>query len=347
MKFEKNKLADADQGYFITTLPVLGKKRVVAAPEGSGPTLVFAPSDFEPQVITEGPGGCMGFAPLPGRDDAMLMITAFYPVFRSERAGIDLFQAVDGLAQPWKGKRIINLPFVHRITVIRDGDIGYLVAATVCGGKDFQDDWSKPGAVYVAKIPDNPEGPWKTDILLEHIHRNHGMTAGHLEGEPCVYVSGTEGLFALQPPEDPASEWRITSVLSHEISEIYFADLDGDGIDEIAAIEPFHGHTLSVYKQSDGIWVKIFSSALKFGHGLWAGNLEGQNVIIAGNRDGTKDLVCFRVISGDPFDMEMTVVDHGSGTTNMDVIRTPDGDVLVTSNPGHSEYARYRIVPEE
>ena len=82
---------------------------------------------------------------------------------------------------------------------------------------------------------------------------------------------------------------------------------------------------------------------LHFGHGLWAGRLGKENVVIAGNRAENKDLVCFRVISTDPFEMEESIVDPGSGTTNMDVIQTPNGQALVTSNPGHEEYAIYFV----
>ena len=62
-----------------------------------------------------------------------------------------------------------------------------------------------------------------------------------------------------------------------------------------------------------------------------------------GNRSGTKNLACFRVISTDPFDMEELVVDGASGITNVDVIRTSQGECLIASNPEHSEYALYRV----
>ena len=80
---------------------------------------------------------------------------------------------------------------------------------------------------------------------------------------------------------------------------------------------------------------------LAFGHGSWAGTFAGERVVFAGNRDGTKNLVCHRVVSTNPFSMEEIVVDEGSGTTNMDVVDTPDGKALATSNAVHGEYALY------
>jgi hypothetical protein len=341
MNFDKRKLSDAEMGYFITHLNILGQDRIVAAPEANGPALALAPPNYEPQVLAAEPGGCMGFAPVPGRTDAFLMITQFYPIFKSEGAGIDLFQAVDGLSQPWQGKRIIDLPFVHRICMVGNGIDHFLVAASVCGGKDFQDDWSRPGTTYVARVPQDLEGPWDLMPVMEGIHRNHGMHRGSFAGRSCVYIAGDEGLFALEIPELGSKEWKTRHILKDPISEVYTADLDNDGQDEIAVIEPFHGNAMSVYKDIQGSWTRIFSAELAFGHGLWAGNLGGQNMVIAGNRAKQKDLVCFKLSSTDPFAMEESVIDAGSGSTNMDVIETAQGKALVTSNPGHQEYALY------
>ena len=39
MEFDKHKLSDADMGYFITHLNILGQDRIMAAPEANGPVL--------------------------------------------------------------------------------------------------------------------------------------------------------------------------------------------------------------------------------------------------------------------------------------------------------------------
>lgn len=341
MEFTKRRLSQAEMGYFITHLNLLGQDRIVAAPEANGPAMAFAPPAYEPQILASGPGGCMGFAPVPGHDDAFLMITEFYPIFKSEKAGINLFKAVDGMNQPWEGRRIIDLPFVHRICVVGNGAEHYLVAAAVCAGKDFQEDWSRPGITYAARVPDNIDGPWELVPVMEAIHRNHGMKVGSFAGKSCVFITGDEGLFVLEIPEPGSSEWKSTRIIDRPISELAVADLDGDGEDEIAVIAPFHGSAMSVYKNIDGAWTEVYTAGLAFGHGLWAGNLGGENVVIAGNRADEKNLACFRTTSANPFAMEESVIDAGSGTTNMDVIDTPEGRALVTSNPGHEEYALY------
>ncbi|MAG13824.1 MAG: hypothetical protein CMN78_04435 [Spirochaetales bacterium] len=346
MKFHKHKLADSDKGYSITSMRLLGADRIIAASEGRGPAVVFSSPEYSSRTVATEPGGCMGFAPLPDREDALLMITEFYPIFKSEKAGIHVYEAESGFDAPWKGRRIIDLPFVHRIAVVKGAGISYLVAATICGGKEYQDDWSKPGAVYVSEVPAVVEGGWSTEPILDGIHKNHGMSVSLIGGEECIYVTGTEGLFALIKPKTSGDEWRVEQMLDHEISEIFFADLDGDGELEMAAIEPFHGDTLSVYKQQGGDWTRIFSSELSFGHGLWAGIFSDEVVIFVGNRAGTKDLSCFRIAETEPLAVEELTVDGGSGTTNVDVIHTGASQALITSNAVHGEYAMYTAITE-
>ncbi|MBT3272630.1 MAG: hypothetical protein HN368_05715 [Spirochaetales bacterium] len=343
MNFEKKRLSKAEDGYSINAMTLLGQPCVVAAAEGTGPGMVFPIASLTPSVIATSPGGCMGFAEVPNRDDAMLMITGFYPIFKAETAGIHLFISIDGFNIPWRGFRVLDLPFVHRIAGISRGSESFLIAATVCGGKDFQDDWSKPGAVYAAQFPGSIAGPWEAQKIFDGIHRNHGMSTGQYQGIESAFVSADEGIFAISPPLAGDDLWKIDRLFDKAVSEFCFADLDGDGEDELAVIEPFHGDAMTIYKKIGSTWTRVFSMELGFGHGLWTGKLTGEAVVIAGNRSGTKNLVCFRVTSRDPFAMEELVIDQGSGTTNLDVLRSAGGDAIVASNPEYGEYALYQV----
>ena len=342
MLFEKHQLTEADEGYAIAVWPVLGRQRIVAASENQGVAYAFAAPDYKPVLLCEGPSGSMGFSPVPGRDDALFMITGFYPIFRSEAAGINLIRATSGLETPWATRRIVDLPFVHRIATVQTADGPVILAATVCGGKDYQDDWSRPGTVYSIRIPADLGGEWEPRPVLEGIVRNHGMSPGLRRGKPCVFISGAEGLFALYPPERPGASWETETLIQTEISEIAAADLDGDGEEELIAIEPFHGDRLVVYKGRDE-YRQVAEAPLSFGHGLWAGTLAGRAAAVVGNRSGSMNLVCFEAAGGDSFSLRESVIDEGSGSANTAVIRTPAGDQIVTSNPVLGEYARYGV----
>ena len=41
-------------------------------------------------------------------------------------------------------------------------------------------------------------------------------------------------------------------IFDHEVSEFGFVDFDGDGVDEIVTIEPFHGENFVIYKMIAG-----------------------------------------------------------------------------------------------
>jgi hypothetical protein len=347
MKFEKRQLAVADMGYAVSTQQILGENRVIAASESTGPAVVFAGDEMKPCVISTGPGGCMGFAPVPGRDDSLFMITRFYPIFKSEKAGIEIITAENGLDEPWAGRRIIDLPFVHRIASVSTVLGNYLIGATVCESKEFQDDWSRAGAVYAFSIDEQGAVDTEPIIILDSIHRNHGMGLGQFRGVESLLIAGDEGVLALSLPGETGADgntldaWSMTTVLDHPVSEIALFDFDYDGVDEMATIEPFHGDQMSVYKDSDGAWNRIYADEIAFGHGLSAGSLGGTPAIVLGNRAGTKDLVCYHTTGNDPFDMQKTVIDRGSGTAGATMIKTSAGDAVITSNAEYSEYALY------
>jgi hypothetical protein len=347
MTFDKRTLSKAEMGYAVATMTIAGARRVIAASESTGPALVFDGPSFTPRVLASAPGGTMGFAALPGRDDALLAITRFYPVFEAEAAGIDLFVARNGLAEPWEGRRVIDLPFVHRMASVSTPVGDFLVAATVCGGKAFRDDWSKPGAVFAFRIPDDLAGAWEAEPILEGIHRNHGMAVTTFAGARSLLISGTEGVFALSLPGEtspsgaPIPPWSRTQLLDHDVSEVAPYDFDGDGVAELAVIEPFHGDRFAVYKEGAAGWSRVVEAELAFGHGLSVGSLGGTPMAVVGNRAGAKDLICFRVTGTAPLEMERIVVDPGAGTAGTAMITTADGDGFVASNAELAEYALY------
>ncbi len=352
MKFTKEQTIKADKPYAAAVLPVGGKQAVFTAAEGEGPVLLIDPPDFTGRVIADGPGGCMGFTPFPGRDDAVFMSTGLFPVFKGETGGIHLLR--QGSAGNWHNMRIADLPFVHRIASVTAEDNAYLLAATVCGGKENRDDWSRPGTVYAAKIPADPDDEWQFVPILEGIRKNHGMAYGNVNGSPCILICGAEGLFALFPPAASGDDWRSSRLLENEISEAVQIDLDGDGEDEIVTIEPFHGDKLRIYKKEQDDYGIVFETAFAFGHGLWAGNLGNRPSIIAANRAESKNLMCYTMQEGSAaasqggghaFTDKITehIIDAGSGTANADCLHLPDGPRVITANPERAEYAVYKV----
>ena len=343
MKIEKRVLAELDGVYTVNNINLDGQLHLLAATEKSGKCLLFHPDDWKPSVLWDAPGGCMSVVAVPGREKTIMAIQEFYPIFQSESAGIVYGCAQRESTDIWQVSRVINLPFVHRIEIVCAGGVPHVIAATVCESKDFQDDWSKPGAVYISRIPEDPWDKWTVKPILENIRINHGMHINTLNGDESVFISGEEGLYQILIPCEPEGKWQINHLIDRKISDLYLSDIDGDGVDEILTIEPFHGNNLVVYKYLQRKWEAVYRTDLSFGHVIWAGDIQGRPAIIAGNREQDKELVLFRPKSNDLNEMNSFVIDKGIGPTQISVVKRDGRDLILSANNGIGEVALYEI----
>jgi len=285
----------------------------------------------------------MSLVPLPEGDGAFLAIQEFFPVFKSEGAGIVHARPGNSLLDPWEVRRVIDLPFVHRIEVVGVGGVVHVAAATLCSGKESAEDWSKPGAVYVGPVPVDPAGEWAVTPILESVSKNHGMHVTTLAGRRVVMIAGSEGLFAVTVPRAPGARWQHERILDREISDVYVDDLDGDGEAEIGVIEPFHGDSLTICKRRNGGWQSLWQWPLEFGHVVWVGRILGKPGVLAGSRGGAKELVLLRPPCGENTSPERIVIDRGVGATQVAVMHEEGRELILSANHGAGEVALYEL----
>lgn len=345
MEIYNTTLAELEMVYLVRPIELDGGTHFLAATEQHGACLLFSPPNWRQSVVWDGPGGSVSLAPMPRRTGAFLAIQGFFPIFQCDDAGIVYAQAGNDPRRQWDVRRVLDLPFVHRIEVVDVAGVPHLVAATICGGKEFIEDWSKPGAVYAGPIPDDPTGQWALTPILNGIAKNHGMHVTELHGRPVVLIAGEEGLFAISVPEAPDGAWENQHLSDRPISDICAADVDGDGAVEIATIEPFHGNRLVLYKLTPAGLQPVCERPLDFGHVVWCGRIQGRPAILAGSREGEKDLTLFRLRPGDPPALEPTVLDRGTGPTQVAVVNAGRSDLIVTANHGAGKVDLYEILP--
>jgi hypothetical protein len=338
MKITKRVIANLDQVYAVSPIRMHGSVHLLAATESRGRCLLFSPPDWTPSTVWDGPGGTMSLVPLPGGDGAFLAIQEFFPVFQSENAGIVDAEPGVGSAS-WTVRRVLDLPFVHRIETVSTPRGVCLIAASLCGRKAFVDDWSKPGGVYAAAIPDDRSKRWVIEPVLAGVGKNHGMHVTKLQGKPIVLIAGEQGLFSIEVPEKRDCPFRSRQLLDHEISDMVAFDIDGDGQKEIVTIEPFHGDRLCIYKRTDTVWRPVMEQRISFGHALWAGVLQNQPAVVFGNRSGEKELAILQPSTGDRL-----VIDRGVGPAQVAVIHEPAQDMILSANHAVGEVALYEIV---
>lgn len=342
MKIQKRVLAQLEGVYALCSTELFGKKCFLAATEQHGKCLLFTPPEWSASEVWSGPGGTMSLVPLPQSINTFLAIQNFFPIFKSEDANIVLARFNDN-NQKWDVKRIIDLPFVHRFDALRVGLKRYFVAAALCAAKDYQEDWSKPGAAYVGTIPDNLDDKWTMKPLIQGITKNHGMCSAIFDGRQVVLVTGNEGVFSITPPQTPDRDWAYERLIDQPVGDVFVNDLDEDGKQEIITIEPFHGDGLKVYKQNGKRWEPVFSSAINFGHAIWSGKIFGTNGIVVANRGGAKELEIFTPVNGDISNMSRQRIDEGGGPTQVVVANEPDKTLVLAANNAIGEVALYTL----
>jgi hypothetical protein len=238
--------------------------------------------------------------------------------------------------------RVLDLPFAHRIGLVRRRAERYLLAANLAADKKDAADWTRPGGVYAAQLDGNADTPLQLQPVLTGIHRNHGFLLTELEGAPALLVGAAEGLIAVDMTS-ANKEWPSRVVLAQETSEMAVFDVDGDGADELITIEPFHGNTLRAYRKSGKSWSAFWEAELEYGHCVLAGMFGGRRSIIVSSRAGGKSLLLFQFDDDHPAKPSRIVVDDGAGAANMLMLNRGGRDHLFAANQSAGEIVMYTV----
>lgn len=344
MQYSKKVIASMPKAYAIGMFDGEDAKSFVIGVEKDGPIRRFALDGTPMETVTEGPGGVMTIAQVPGRRDQLLATSEFFsPNFGADTAGIVSYtRAADGT---WSSHRICDLPYVHRFGVLTgaDGQL-WLIACTIKGScRKIKNDWLTPGAVYVAKLGDHLETETVELTELSGCQlQNHGFwtNADHT----LALVSTAAGVFRYVPPATADGDWSVSCLIVQPTSDICVADFDGDGHDEILTLSAFHGDTLSVWHETENedTYAKVWEDPEKrdFLHAIWSGEIYGEPCAVIGNRKGGRDLFRVRYADGS-YQLEM--IDHDRGPANCWVLT--DGDVtrVIAANRETDEVALYDV----
>lgn len=330
MHFEKTFLADLPLVYAVSAIEISGKPYFLAASELEGQgslCLLLDPVSGRKDVIWDAPGGVMSLIPIPGEDGAFLSIEEFYPVFKSEKASIHktVVKVLENGLEISK-QLICRLPFTHRITLLQEPDGIYLAAANLCNSKKFVEDWSDPGGVHIGPYTLEP----KLETVLGGLSKNHGMYTQPTARGDVLWIGAHEGVTRYWR-EDGC--WKHEFVIRDETSDMWIADIDGDGQDEMAVIQGFHGNQAKVLKCVDGLWQSIAELPIDFGHVVWAGDVLGKRCLITGSRGGDMALKLHQVVSSDGgLGFETHILEEGVGSTQIAVVNNGQSVWICSAN---------------
>ena len=329
--------------YAIGTIDLDGQTYVIAASEKKdGPAFLINPVSGTTETIWEGPGGVMAMIGCSG--GRILSIDEFYPVFDSAKAAVYVTEVKGSVDHhSFHKRKLFDLPWCHRVAYVHESDGDFIIAASLCKEKKFVEDWSTKGSVYAVPVSADfiCEGNLEP-IISEKIEKNHALWVHrNADGTDDIYVGGTEGIFCITRNN---GFWSYSQILNIPTSDIAVGDLDGDGKDEIAVIEGFHGSTLEVFKEDEAGFRPVASCDFEFGHVLQISMINGKNRIILGSRAGEKFLEIVDLIhTEDGYSLLKTAVDTGVGPAQAIIVPQNDSAIIYAADHGVDTVAAYYL----
>jgi len=343
MKFTKRHLCRLPHCYAVTDIEIDGQKKYVFATDDDGPCYCIDGETFEVQTVWEGPGGTMSLIPLPGRNGDFLASQRFFPGFNAPDCEIVLLRYREGkwLSEPW-----LKMPYVHRFDILERGGARYLICCTLAESKKDENDWSKPGGLFVAELSPDFSAPEELRKIADGMTRNHGYCRLNHHDYSYALTSCDEGVFEVIPPENRGGEWSVRRILDKRVSDIAVCDIDGDGLLELATIEPFHGTDFVVYHQTESGYKEVYRypDKMAFVHVVWGGELRGLPVFLGGCRAINKEMFMLSYENGE---FATKIIETGFGPSNVKVIKDMDKDMsrdlILTANREAGECALFEI----
>lgn len=347
MKIEKKVIANLTKCYSLAPLHYAGKDHFLVAAEKVDRCILFDLDGNEEDTVWSEPGGVMTMVQVPGTDGQFLATHKFYSPNDSKEAKIVI--VTPKAKGNWEVRTLVDLPHVHRFDILERNGIRYLVACALKSGHEYKDDWSVPGKVYAAVLPEDLSGfdeehQLELHVIREDMLKNHGYYRVEDGGLQTAVISADCGVFQFVPPETQDGEWEIRTLLDTAASDAVLVDLDGDGEKELAVLSPFHGDHISIYKKKNGAFEKVYDygKSAEFTHAIFGGMLCSKPTVVIGHRKGERNLLAF-TWNQENADYEVCVMDEDCGPANVIKYSHNGKDVIISANREIDEVAMYLL----
>lgn len=346
MNVEKKVIGTLEKCYSLAPLTYQGKEHVLVAAEKVNRCILFDLDGKEEDTVWTEPGGTMSMVQVPGTDGQFLATHKFYSPNDSKEAKIVIVTPVS--KGNWEVRTLVDLPHVHRFDILERNGVRYLIACALKSGHEYKDDWSSPGKVYAAVLPEdlsgfNEDNQLKLEVIKDSMLKNHGYYRVEDRGVETAVISANEGVFQFIPPADAEGDWEILTLLDTPASDAVLVDLDGDGEKELAVLAPFHGEQINIYKKEDGVYRNVYAyeKPAEFTHAIFGGSLCGRPAVVIGHRKGDRDLLAFTWDQEQGYQVQ--VLDHDRGPANVYKYEKDGKSILIAANRETDEIAMYTL----
>ncbi len=347
MKAVKKVIGKLNKCYSIAPLTYEGEEYFLVAAEKQDPCYLFDTEGNKVDTVWEGPGGVMSMVQVPGSNGQFLATHKFYSPNDSKEAKIVI--VTPKAKGDWEVRTLVELPHVHRFDIVKRNGVNYLIACALKSGHEFKEDWSMPGKVYAAVLPEDlssfdDENQLELTVLKENMLKNHGYYRVVEDGVETSVVSADCGVFQFIPPENKDGEWEIKTLITDATSDAALVDLDEDGEKELLTLAPFHGEKIRIYKKMDGEFKQVYEyeKTAEFTHAIYAGTLLGKPAAVVGHRKGERNLIAF-TYDKEAGAYKSEILDYDCGSANVYHYMKDGKDIIIGANREIDEIAMYEI----
>lgn len=347
MKVEKKVISNLTKCYSIAPLHYQGKDHFLVAAEKVDRCLLFDLDGNQEDTIWSEPGGVMTMVQVPGTDGQFLATHKFYSPNDSKEAKLVI--VTPKAKGDWEVRTLTELPFVHRFDIVTRNGVNYVIACCLKDGHRFKDDWSMPGKVFAARLPEDlsgfgEENQLEMTCIKDNLLKNHGYCHVEDNGVMTGIVCADSGVFQFFPPETEDGTWEIKQLLDIPASDAVLVDFDEDGEKEIGVLSPFHGDEIMIYKKMNGVFEKIYQYGKKaeFTHSIYGGMLCGKPAFVVGHRKAERNLMVF-TYNKEKADYEMQIIDKDCGSANVYHFVKDGKDRIVSANREIDEVSLYTL----
>jgi len=234
----------------------------------------------------------------------IVLASEFDNVAKNSAGVVSVLRPQGDPRQPWKATEIDRIPTAHRLRLADIDGSGkpVVVMEALTGPEAVPPDYrgATPMVIY-------RPGVWKREEIRP---ANEGLVHGIFvmdwdgDGRDEILTAGFEGIHLFR---FGGGQWTRTAIAAGAPDpwpKSGSSDIAVGRIGEerfIAAIEPWHGNQVAIYRQRGGAWQReVIDSSLADGHTIQTADFDGDgnDEVVAGYRGGAHNLYLYRHAAG-------------------------------------------------
>lgn len=306
-RFREHTIAkDVPGGYQVVAVDLNhdGRPDLIALSTRSNELLWFENPTWERHVLLSGVSHAINCVPVGADADGIpeiVLASGFDNRAKNSTGVVSVLHHDGDPRRPWKVTEIDRIPTSHRLRLADIDGSGkpVVINAALTGGDAAPPDFRGPTPMVFYR-----PGVWKREPIEPG---NNGLVHGLFimdwdgDGRDEILTAGFEGIHLFKFGRD--RKWTRTLIAAGSpepwpksgASDIAVGRTGKERF--IAAIEPWHGNVVAIYRQRGGKWERqVIDSSLADGHTIQTADFDGDgnDEVIAGYRGGDHNLYLYR-----------------------------------------------------